>query len=101
MNNLTQAAYAAHRKAQGLRGTSSRAVRRALAAGRIHSERGGGIDPERADLEWGATTRLRIDSTKAQRALMHPCHAASWDLTTLLLRIEKCINAILKETVKG
>jgi len=65
---MSQAGYAAHRKARGLRGTTARSVRRALAAGRIHAERGGGIDPARADAEWAESTRLRVDGNSSAPA---------------------------------
>lgn len=93
---LTRAAYAAHRLAQGLRGTTARSVGRALASGRIHAEAGGGIDPTRADREWAATTRLRADAP----ARLHPCHAVMRELIGRLVRIERCHDAVLEETVK-
>jgi hypothetical protein len=45
---MSRAAYARHR------GCDPREVRRALAAGLIHLERDGSIDPVRADREWAA-----------------------------------------------
>lgn len=55
-------AYAAHRKAHGLRGQSHVAVLKAIQSGRLTSpavRRDGGhwvIDPELADQQWAATT---------------------------------------------
>ena len=44
-------AYSRHR------GVSLTAVQKAIATGRIHKERDGTIDPDRADMDWEANTR--------------------------------------------
>lgn len=53
---LSIRAYAAHRKALGLPGTSPTSVQKALKDGRIHKNAGGKIDPDTADLEWTRNT---------------------------------------------
>lgn len=53
---LSRRAYADHRKALGLSGTSEAAVRKALLAGRITALPDGTIDPAAADREWGGST---------------------------------------------
>lgn len=53
---LSRRAYAEHRKALGLSGTSEAAVRKALAAGRISTLPDGTIDPKAADRDWGGST---------------------------------------------
>ncbi len=62
---MTLAAYARHR------GCDEKAVRKAIAEGRITAiERDGRkwIDPEVADIQWAKNTRARADSTKAAAA---------------------------------
>lgn len=58
---LTPTAYSRHR------GCSEKAVRKAIAAGRI-SVVGGMIDPVVADIQWAANTRARADSTRPPAA---------------------------------
>jgi hypothetical protein len=53
---LSLRGYARHRKALGLAGRSLHGVQKALAAGRISLEPGGGIDPAKADAQWLANT---------------------------------------------
>lgn len=53
---LSRRAYAAHRKAKGLTGTTDTAVRKALKDGRIALEADGSIDPAKADAQWDRTT---------------------------------------------
>ena len=53
---LSVRAYAAHRKAKGLRGQSRQAVERAIRDGRISRTAEGKIDPEVADAEWDGST---------------------------------------------
>lgn len=58
-NLLTQAAYARHREALGLPGSSREAVRKAVDEGRI-STIDGKIDPVVADIQWAQNTRARF-----------------------------------------
>lgn len=53
---LSIRAYAQHRAAQGLPGTSHTAVRKAIQSGRITAEGDGTIDPARADAQWAGQT---------------------------------------------
>jgi hypothetical protein len=62
---LTQAQYAAHRKAQGLPGGSREAVRKAIEEGRI-STIAGKIYPQLADAEWAKNTRARVSPQAAK-----------------------------------
>ena len=55
---LTKSAYARHR------GCDEKAVRKAIAEGRI-STIDGKIDPEVADIQWARNTRARADSRRA------------------------------------
>jgi hypothetical protein len=55
-NLLTQAQYADHRRARGLRGASRAAVHKAIKSGRI-SIRNGRLDRVVADAEWARNTR--------------------------------------------
>ena len=58
---LTKSAYARHR------GCDEKAVRKAIAEGRI-STIDGKIDPEVADIQWAKNTRARADSKRADPA---------------------------------
>lgn len=61
---LYRRAYAEHRKALGLSGTSEAAVRKALLTGRITALPDGTIDPKAADRQWGGftdTAKVRSD----------------------------------------
>lgn len=53
---LSIRAYAQHRAAHGLPGSSHTAVRKAIQAGRITAEADGTIDPARADAQWAGQT---------------------------------------------
>jgi hypothetical protein len=57
---LSRRGYARHREARGLQGGTDRAVRKALATGRIHLEADGKIDAAKADRAWQATTPARV-----------------------------------------
>lgn len=59
---LTKAAYARHR------GCDEKAVRKAIADGRI-SAIDGKIDPDVADIQWAKNTRARADSKRTEAAL--------------------------------
>lgn len=58
---MTKAAYARHR------GCDEKAVRKAIAEGRI-SAIGGKVDPEVADIQWERNTRARVRPTQPQQA---------------------------------
>ncbi|SFC44822.1 elements of external origin [Tropicimonas isoalkanivorans] len=64
---LSRRAYAAHRKERGLPGGSEKAVRNAIASGRIEVGPDGSIDPDRADAQWA----MQTDPAK-QRAEVAP-----------------------------
>lgn len=74
---LSQRAYAAHRKANGLAGGTPSAVRAAIAAGRLARSVGKDgqiLDAARADAEWAATThadRVPLTSPTANGAATH------------------------------
>lgn len=67
---LTKSAYARHR------GCDEKAVRKAIAEGRI-STIDGKIDPEVADIQWAKNTRARADSKRADPAFSLTGGAAS------------------------
>ena len=48
--------YARSRRARGLPGATAAGVRKAIASGRITSQRDGKLDPDLADREWRANT---------------------------------------------
>ena len=58
---ITKAAYARHR------GCDEKAVRKAIAEGRISSI-DGKVDPEVADIQWERNTRARVRPTQPQQA---------------------------------
>ncbi|MCP4243938.1 MAG: elements of external origin [bacterium] len=64
---ISRRAYAAHRKAQGLRGGTDAAVRKAIAAGRIDVLPDGTIDAARADAQWAASTD--VNKTRSDDAI--------------------------------
>lgn len=60
MAQMTQNEYARHRKERGFKGTTHKAVQRALETKRIAYEPGTTlIDPEKADKAWAANTEMR------------------------------------------
>ena len=63
---LSIRAYAAHRRAKGLRGGTRAAVEKALGTGRIKKNRSGKIDPNEADSQWEQSTRM--EATAAEPA---------------------------------
>jgi len=65
---LSIRAYAQHRAALGLPGTSHTAVRKAIAAGRITQEADGTIDPARADAQWAGQTDPAMQRGAAAQA---------------------------------
>lgn len=65
---LSIRAYAQHRAALGLPGTSHTAVRKAIAAGRITPEADGTIEPERADVQWAGQTDPAMQRGAAAQA---------------------------------
>lgn len=65
---LSIRAYAQHRAALGLPGTSHTAVRKAIAAGRITPEADGTIEPERADAQWAGQTDPAMQRGAAAQA---------------------------------
>lgn len=56
---LSRRAYAAHRGALGLTGSTDAAVRKAIQTGRITLEPDGTIDPVKADRQWSERTAER------------------------------------------
>lgn len=74
---LSLRAYARHRKAQGLTGTTDGAVRKALATGRITAAADGRVDPEQADRAWAASTAPRVFLTRKGDTLSY---SANWSL---------------------
>lgn len=68
---LTQAQYAAHRKANKLPGGSREAVRRAVDEGRIGTINGK-IYPQIADTDWAKNTRTRLSPQAASTASNGP-----------------------------
>jgi hypothetical protein len=65
--SLSRRAYAEHRRARGLSGVSDRAVRKAIATGRIALEADGGIDAAAADRQWAASTAPRATLQTGRR----------------------------------
>jgi hypothetical protein len=53
---LSIRAYAEHRRVRGLRGGTTKAIQKAMAAGRIRPNAHGKIDPRQADQEWERST---------------------------------------------
>jgi hypothetical protein len=70
---LTQAKYAASRKARGLPGGSREAVRKAVDAGRISAFGPDKmVDPELADRQWAENTRARAANDAATEPVGEP-----------------------------
>jgi hypothetical protein len=72
MATMGQREYGRHRKANGLKGGTVRAVQKALASGRIVAGPDGRIDPEDADRRWAANTDQAL-----QRGPVAPAESAA------------------------
>lgn len=74
---MSRSAYVAHRKARGLPGSTYKAVKNAIDAGRISVDKWGKIpDAASADAEWEANSRARtaVDVVDYQTARTHREH---------------------------
>lgn len=73
---LSIRAYAEHRRARGLVGTSPWSVQKALKAGRITRNRDGKIDPAVADEQWDQNTSPTMRREPQPRRPQAPARAA-------------------------
>ena len=103
---LSARGYARHRRAAGLQGGTLRAVQKAIAAGRITTEKGGRVNPQTADQQWADRTRPHVFSHVPRGPERRapggskprpPVIAAYFVVLKRLNRLERAINACLAE----